>query len=68
MRKEEKKQVSGVATANSLDNCEQRVPSWVVSWMLAAMATMWQWPANCSKHVLQPQDVTSDVISQQTAN
>jgi len=32
MRKEKKKQVSGVATANSLDNCEQTVPSWVVSW------------------------------------
>jgi len=32
MRKEKKKQASGVAAANSLDNCEQTVLSWVVSW------------------------------------
>ena len=56
MRKEKKEQVSDVAAANCLDNCEPTVPSWVVSWMSAAMATMWQWPANCSIHVLQPQE------------
>jgi len=53
--RKKKRKVSDVAAANSLDNCEQTVLSWVVSWMSAAMATMWQWPANCSTHVLQPQ-------------
>ena len=36
MRKEKKKQASGVAAANSLDNCEQTVLSWVVSWIVSS--------------------------------
>ena len=63
MRKEreKKKQVSGVAAANSLDNCEQTVPSWVVSWMSAAMATMWQWQYTATTKFIVGSTRDSDV-------
>ena len=55
MQKEQKKkQVSDVATANSLDNCEQTVLSWVVSWMSAAMAAMFHTRAAATARGIDP--------------
>jgi len=59
MRKEreKKKQVSDVAAANSLDNCEQIVPSWVISWMSAAMATI-RYDTRCYFNVRSKADMS----------